>query len=162
MFSKAEKCLSTFPKITEEEKIMNKNVILSCAVTGAGETTAKSEHVPVTLKEIADSCIKAAKAGATIAHIHVRDPKTGTLSHDLNLFKEVVERVRVADIDVSLNIAAGGGGDWVPSSEDPTRGGEGTDIQTPAERQEPVGLLLPEICTLDCGSVNFGDQIYVS
>src|SRR5690625_6681914 len=71
---------------------MNKNVILSCAVTGAGETTAKSEHVPVTPKEIADSCIKAAKAGATIAHIHVRDPKTGKLSHDVNLFKEVVER----------------------------------------------------------------------
>lgn len=141
---------------------MNKNVILSCAVTGAGETTAKSEHVPVTPKEIADSAIKAAKAGATIAHIHARDPETGKLSHDVNLFKEIVERVREADTDVILNITAGGGGDWVPSSEDPTRGGEGTDIQTPAERHEPVGLLLPEICTLDCGSVNFGDQIYIS
>lgn len=141
---------------------MNKNVILSCAVTGAGETTAKSEHVPVTPKEIADSAIKAAKAGATIAHIHVRDPETGKLSHDVNLFKEVVERIREADTDVIINITAGGGGDWVPSSEDPTRGGEGTDIQTPAQRHEPVELLRPEICTLDCGSVNFGDQIYIS
>src|SRR5699024_1831913 len=141
---------------------MNKNVILSCAVTGAGETTEKSSHVPISPKEIADSAIKAAKAGATIAHIHVRDPKTGKLSHDINLFQEVVERIREADTDVIINITAGGGGDWVPSDEDPTKGGEGTDIQTPEERHEPVGLLLPEICTLDCGSVNFGDQIYIS
>ncbi|HLR69741.1 BKACE family enzyme [Virgibacillus alimentarius] len=141
---------------------MNKNVILSCAVTGAGETTEKSSHVPISPKEIADSAIKAAKAGATIAHIHVRDPKTGKLSHDISLFQEVVERIREADTDVIINITAGGGGDWVPSDEDPTKGGEGTDIQTPEERHEPVGLLLPEICTLDCGSVNFGDQIYIS
>src|SRR5699024_12743996 len=154
MFSKAEKCLSTFPKITEEEKIMNKNVILSCAVTGAGETTAKSEHVPVTPKEIADSCIKAAKAGATIAHIHVRDPKTGQLSHDVNLFKEDVERDSEADTDVILNITAGGGGDWVPSSEDPSRGGEGADIQTPEKRHKPGGSLLPEMCTLNSLKVN--------
>lgn len=146
----------------QEEINMNKNVIISCAVTGAGETNEKSPHVPVTPKEIADSAIKAAKAGATIAHIHVRDPKTGKLSHDVNLFQEVVERIREADTDVIINITAGGGGDWIPSESDPTRGGAGTDMQTPEERHEPVGLLLPEICTLDCGSVNFGDQIYIS
>lgn len=141
---------------------MNRNVIISCAVTGAGETTKKSPHVPVTPKEIANSAIQAAKAGATIAHVHVRDPKTGKLSHDVNLFKELVERIREADTDVIINITAGGGGDWIPSQQDPTRGGEGTDMQTPDERHEPVGLLLPEICTLDCGSVNFGDQVYIS
>lgn len=141
---------------------MNRKVILSCAVTGAGETAEKSPHVPVTPKEIADSAIKAAKAGATIAHIHVRDPKSGKLSHDVQLFQEVVERIRESDTDVVLNLTAGGGGDWLPSEADPTKGGEGTDIQTPEERHEPVGLLLPEICTLDCGSVNFGDQIYIS
>ncbi|GAA0440080.1 MAG: 3-keto-5-aminohexanoate cleavage protein [Bacillota bacterium] len=141
---------------------MNRKVILSCAVTGAGETAEKSPHVPVTPKEIADSAIKAAKAGATIAHIHVRDPKSGKLSHDVQLFQEVVERIRESDTDVVLNLTAGGGGDWLPSEADPTKGGKGTDIQTPEERHEPVGLLLPEICTLDCGSVNFGDQIYIS
>lgn len=141
---------------------MQKKVIISCAVTGAGATTDKNQHVPVTPKEIADSAIKAAKAGATIAHIHVRDPKTGELSHDPELFREVVERVRESDTDVVLNITAGGGGDWIPSSQDPTVGGLGTDIQTPEERHEPVGKLLPEICTLDCGSVNFGEQIYIS
>ncbi|MBP1949007.1 BKACE family enzyme [Virgibacillus litoralis] len=141
---------------------MNKNVILSCAVTGAGDTTSKNPNVPVTPKEIADSSIKAAKAGATIAHVHVRDPKTGKLSHDVELFKEVVERIREADTDVIINITAGGGGDWVPSDADPAKGGEGTDMQTPEQRHEPVGMLLPEICTLDCGSVNFGNQVYVS
>ncbi|GGB38435.1 3-keto-5-aminohexanoate cleavage protein [Virgibacillus dakarensis] len=141
---------------------MNNNVILSCAITGAGETTEKSPYVPVTPKEIADSAIKAAKAGATIAHLHVRDPKTGKLSHDVNLFKETVERIREADTDVIINITAGGGGDWIPSEADPTKGGDGTDMQTPEERHEPVGLLFPEICTLDCGSVNFGGQVYIS
>lgn len=141
---------------------MNKKVILSCAVTGAGDTTTKSAHVPVTPKEIADSAIKAAKAGATIAHIHVRDPKTGKLSHDVNLFQEVVERIRASETDVIINLTSGGGGDWIPSDEDPTRGGEGTDIQTPEERHEPIGKLLPEMCTLDCGSINFGDMLYIS
>lgn len=151
-----------FQKIDKEEIILNNNVILSCAITGAGETTQKSSYVPVTPKEIADSAIKAAKAGATIAHLHVRDPETGKLSHDANLFKEAVERIREADTDVIINITAGGGGDWVPSESDPTKGGEGTDMQTPEERHKPVGMLLPEICTLDCGSVNFGDQVYIS
>lgn len=141
---------------------MNKNVIVSCAVTGAGDTTGKSRHVPVTPKEIADSAIKAAKAGATIAHVHARDPETGGLSHDVNLFKEIVERIRESETDVIINITSGGGGDWIPSEDDPTRGGEGTDIQTPEERHEPVGKLLPEMCTLDCGSTNFGNMLYVS
>lgn len=141
---------------------MRKNVILTCAVTGAGDTANKSPHVPVTPEEIANSAIDAAKAGATIAHIHVRDPKTGGISHDTALFREVVERVRESDTDVILNLTSGGGGDWIPSDEDPAVGGPGTDMQTPEDRHEPVGALLPELCTLDCGSVNFGDQLYIS
>lgn len=141
---------------------MNRHVILSCAVTGAGDTASKSSHVPVTPKEIAESSIKAAKAGATIVHLHVRDPRTSQLSHDVSLFKETVERIRESDTDVIINITAGGGGDWIPSEEDPSQGGQGTDMQTPEERHEPVGELLPEICTLDCGSMNFGEQIYIS
>ncbi|SEO39834.1 beta-keto acid cleavage family enzyme, partial [Vreelandella aquamarina] len=141
---------------------MNRNVILTCAVTGAGDTTAKSQHVPITPKQIADDCIAAAKAGASIAHIHVRDPETGGISHSLDHFREVMERVREADMDIVMNITAGGGGDWIPDANDPTRGGPGTDIQTPAQRHEPVGELLPELCTLDCGSLNFGDMVYVN
>ncbi|MFG6666879.1 3-keto-5-aminohexanoate cleavage protein [Halomonas sp. HNIBRBA4712] len=141
---------------------MNRNVILTCAVTGAGDTTGKNPNVPVTPEQIANDCIDAAKAGASIAHIHVRDPNTGGVSHDLEHFREVMTRVREADVDIVMNITAGGGGDWIPDVQDPTRGGPGTDIQTPAERHAPVGEFLPELCTLDCGSLNFGDMVYVN
>lgn len=141
---------------------MNRNVILTCAVTGAGDTTAKNPNVPVTPKQIADDCIAAARAGASVAHIHVRDPETGGISHSVDHFREVMQRVREADVDIVMNITAGGGGDWIPDVEEPTRGGPGSDIQTPSERHEPVGELLPELCTLDCGSLNFGDMVYVN
>jgi len=141
---------------------MNRNVIISCAVTGAADTVGKHPAIPVTPEEIANAAIEAAEAGAAIAHIHVRDPETGGISHDTQLFREVVERVREADTDVVLNLTAGGGGDWLPDPQDPTRGGEGTDIQTVAERHDPVEQLLPEICTLDCGSYNTGDQLYLN
>jgi len=141
---------------------MNRNVILTCAVTGAGDTPGKNPSVPVTPKQIADDCIAAARAGASVAHIHVRDPETGGISHSLDHFREVMARVREADADIVMNITAGGGGDWIPDVEDPTRGGAGTDIQTPAQRHAPVGELLPELCTLDCGSLNFGDMVYMN
>lgn len=141
---------------------MSHKVIVTCAVTGAADTTKKSPYIPITPKEIADAAIEAAKAGACIAHIHVRDPKTGGMSHDPALYKEVVERIRGSETDVIINMTAGGGGDWIPSIADPAVGGPGTFMQTPEERHQPVGDLLPEICTLDCGSLNFGDQLYIS
>lgn len=141
---------------------MNRDVIISCAVTGAGDTPGKHPGVPVTPAAIAKAAVEAARAGAAIAHIHVRDPDTGAPSHDPALYREVVERVRAADTDVVLNITAGGGGDWVPSAEDPSRGGPGTSLQTPAERHAAVAELRPEICTLDCGTYNAGDAVYLS
>ncbi|WP_447553321.1 3-keto-5-aminohexanoate cleavage protein [Vreelandella sp. EE22] len=141
---------------------MNRNVILTCAVTGAGDTPGKNPNVPVTPAQIANDCIAAANAGASIAHIHVRDPDTGGVSHSQAHFREVMARVRDAGTDIVMNITAGGGGDWTPDAKDPTRGGPGTDIQTPAERHAPVSELLPELCTLDCGSLNFGDMVYVN
>ena len=141
---------------------MNPNVIMTCAITGAGDTADKNPNVPVTPKQIAADCIAAAKAGASVAHIHVRDPETGGISHSTEHFREVMERVREADTDIVMNITAGGGGDWIPDAVDPTRGGPGTDMQTPAERHAPVGELLPELCTLDCGSLNFGDMVYIN
>ncbi|MCL7941565.1 3-keto-5-aminohexanoate cleavage protein [Halomonas sp. ATCH28] len=141
---------------------MNRNVILTCAVTGAGDTAGKNPNVPITPKQIADDCIEAARAGASVAHIHVRDPETGAISHSVDRFREVMARVREADVDIVINITAGGGGDWIPDAEDPTRGGPGTDIQTPSQRHAPVAALLPELCTLDCGSLNFGDMVYVN
>lgn len=141
---------------------MTQKVLLTAAVTGAGDTTTKNQYVPVTPKEIAASAIESAKAGATVAHVHARDPKTGAISHSLDHYREIIERIRESETDVIINITSGGGGDFIPNLSDPSTGGEGTDMQTPKERHEPVDSLLPEMCTLDCGSVNFGDMVYMS
>ena len=143
---------------------MNWEVFITCAVTGAGDTTGKSDLVPITPAAIADSAIEAAKAGAAIAHIHVRDPETGRGSRDPRLYREVVERVRSAGVDVIINLTAGMGGDLVlggdetPLPLDPA----GTDLAGATERLVHVRELLPELCTLDCGSMNFaagGDYV---
>ena len=143
---------------------MNYDVVVTCAVTGAGDTTGRSPHVPVTPKQIADAVIEAAKAGAAIAHIHVRDPETGKGSRDPALFKQVVDRVRDSDTDVIINLTAGMGGDWVPDADNPAMPGPGTDMVGPEERLVHVEECLPEICSLDCGTLNFGngDLIYIS
>ncbi len=143
---------------------MNYDVIVTCAVTGAGDTTGRNAHVPVTPKEIADAVIEAAKAGAAIAHIHVRDPETGMASRDPKLFKEVVDRVRDSDTDVVINLTAGMGGDWVQDAHNPAMPGPGTDMISADERLLHIKECLPEICSLDCGTLNFGDgdNIYIS
>lgn len=143
---------------------MNHEVILTCAITGAGDTVQKSSHVPVTPEEIATAAIEAAKAGASCAHIHVRDPETGKGSRDPKLFREVVERVRDSGTDVVINLTAGMGGDWAPSEEDWSMPGPGTDMIGPDERLAHVKDCLPEICSLDCGTLNFGNDhtIYIS
>jgi uncharacterized protein (DUF849 family) len=146
---------------------MNWDVFVTCAVTGAGDTTAKSAKVPVSPKEIAESAIEAAKAGAAIVHIHVRDPKTGKGSRDPKLYAEVVDRVRSSAVDVVLNLTAGMGGDLVfGGAETPFPvDAKGTDMAGATERLAHVEQCLPEICTLDCGSMNFaagGDYVMVN
>ena len=143
---------------------MNFDVIVTCAVTGAGDTTGRSDHVPVTPRQIADAAIEASRAGAAIAHLHVRDPETGKGSRDPALFREAVDLVRASNTDVVINLTAGMGGDWVPSTEDPSLPGPGTDMIGPEERLAHIRECLPEICSLDCGTLNFGngDEIYIS
>ena len=142
---------------------MNRNVIISCAVTGAGDTLKRHPDVPVTPEQIAAAVISAAKAGAAIAHIHVRDPATGQGSREVELFRQVVDRVRNSDTDVIINLTAGMGGSWFPSADDPSVGGPGTDVVGPAERLAHVEALRPDICSLYCGTMNFGDdEIYIS
>jgi uncharacterized protein (DUF849 family) len=146
---------------------MNWEVFITCAVTGAGDTAGRSDRVPVTPAQVADAAIEAARAGAAVAHIHVRDPQTGRGARDPALFREVVERVRSSDVDVVLNLTAGMGGDLMlggaesPLPPDPA----GTDMAGASERLAHVEELLPEICTLDCGSMNFaagGDYVMVN
>jgi uncharacterized protein (DUF849 family) len=146
---------------------MNWDVFITCAITGAGDTTGKSDKVPVTPKEVADSAIEAAKAGAAIAHIHVRDPKTGQGARDPKLYREVVDRVRDSGTDVVLNLTAGMGGDLVlGGTKRPLPLNEaGTDMAGAIERLAHVEECLPEICTLDCGTMNFaagGDYVMVN
>ena len=144
---------------------MNKNVIITCAITGAGETTDKSEHVPVTPEQIANSALEAAKAGAAIVHCHVRDPKTGKGSRNPDYYEEVVDRIREKDSQVIINLTAGMGGDLVIGPDtNPMNLGEGTDLVGAIERVQHVERIRPDICSLDCGSLNFGDtnEVYIS
>lgn len=142
---------------------MNHNVIITCAVTGAGDSWAKHPDLPVTPRQIADAVISAAKAGAAVAHVHVRDLKTGKGGRDVELFRQVVDLVHASDTDVILNLTAGMGGTWILDKDDPSRAGPGTDMIGPEQRLAHVDLLRPEICTLDCGTMNFGDnELYIS
>ncbi len=142
---------------------MNREVFITCAVTGSGDTVSKSSHVPVTPKQIADAAIEAAKAGAAIAHCHVRDPETGAPARRLDLYREVTDRIRSADVDVVLNLTAGMGGDLVFGNvESPFPVNEkGTDMAGATERVAHVAECRPEICTLDCGTMNFSLGDYV-
>ena len=139
------------------------SVFITCAVTGSGDTVGKSDRVPFTPEQIADDCIAAARAGAAVAHIHVRDPISGDPARHPDLYAEVVERVRSSDVDVIVNLTAGMGGDLTLGSvERPLPLDEaGTDLAGATERLEHVRRLQPEICTLDCGSMNFGEGDYV-
>ena len=143
---------------------MNRNVIITCALTGAGDTVGRSEHVPVTPEQIAEAGISAARAGAAIVHVHVRDPETGKGSREVALYREVVERIRDSGVDVVINTTAGMGGDLMLDPQEPTRFVEGTDLVNGVERLVHVAEVQPDICTLDCGSLNFGEGslVYVS
>jgi uncharacterized protein (DUF849 family) len=146
---------------------VNWEVFITCAVTGAGDTVGQSDYVPVTPAQIANAAIEAAKAGAAVAHVHVRDATTGKGSRDPRLYREVVERIRSADVDVVLNLTAGMGGDLVlGGTEAPlSLDASATDMAGAEERLLHVAELLPEICTLDCGTMNFaagGDYIMVN
>ena len=146
---------------------MNWEVFVTCAITGSGDTTAKSSHVPVTPGQIAESAIAAARAGAAVVHLHVRNPETGVGARDTELYAEAVERIRAADVDVVINLTAGMGGDLVlGSAEAPLPPNpDGTDMAGATERLKHVRAIMPEICTLDCGTMNFasgGDYIMVN
>ncbi len=140
---------------------MNTNVVVSCAVTGAGDTVDKHPAIPVTPEQIANSAIEAADAGAAIVHLHVRDPETGKGSRDINLFKETVELVRNSGRNVLINLTAGMGGDLVVDDENPEVPAEGTDLISAEERMAHVELLRPDIASLDCGMINFDNANYV-
>ena len=141
---------------------VNREVFVTCAVTGSGSTQDRSPHVPRSPAQIAASAIDAAKAGAAVVHCHVRDPETGAPSRDLALYREVTDRIRDAEVDVVLNLTAGMGGDIVFGGvENPLPPVAGTDMVGASARVAHVAECLPEICTLDCGTMNFAEADYV-
>ena len=141
---------------------MNRNVFITCAVTGSGGTQDRSPHVPRSPEQIASSAIDAAKAGAAVVHCHVRDPETGAGSRKVEYYREVTERIRDSEVDVVLNLTSGMGGDMVfGPPESPLPLIEGTDMASAEERMAHVASCLPEICTLDCGTMNFAEADYV-
>ncbi|MDJ0684850.1 MAG: 3-keto-5-aminohexanoate cleavage protein [Alphaproteobacteria bacterium] len=142
---------------------MNQNVIITCAITGSGDTVGKHPAIPVTPEQIADAAVAAAKAGAAIVHLHVRDPETGAPSRDPDLFRQTVERIRASGTDVVLNLTAGMGGDLTLGPPDDPRALDeaATDLAPWRDRISYIEALRPEICTLDCGTMNFGNGDYV-
>lgn len=138
------------------------DVFITCAITGSGSSQDRSDKVPRSPAQIAESAIAAARAGAAVVHCHVRDPETGVPSRDPKLYRELTERIRDSDTDVALNLTAGMGGDMVfgpPSAPLPLQAG--TDMGSAESRMEPIAECLPEICTLDCGTMNFAEADYV-
>lgn len=140
---------------------MNRNVILTCAVTGSGDSHLKHPHVPSTPEEIAASAVAAAKAGASVVHLHVREAD-GTPCRKLEYYQETVRLIRESGVDVIINLTTGMGGDYVEDPDDPTIFGPGSDMVGPAERVRHVEAIKPDICTLDCGSFNYKSTTYLA
>src|SRR6185437_9242091 len=141
---------------------MQRKVMIACAVTGSADTPSRNPAVPVTPAQIAASAIDAAKAGAAIVHIHVRDPKTTKPSMDGALYREVVERIRSSGSDVLINLTTGPGARFIPGDDDPLKAAAGSTLALPTERVKHVVELKPEICSLDMGSMNMGAHVFVN
>ncbi len=141
---------------------MSRPVIITCALTGGAPLSGKNKAVPVSPQDIAESALGAARAGAAIVHIHVRDPKTGEPSMQFELYRETVERIRDAGVDVIINLTTGPGARFVPGDDDPNFGGAGSTLRPWPERVAHVQQLKPEVCSLDVGSMNFGERVFVN
>src|SRR5262245_42163260 len=141
---------------------MQRKVMISCAVTGSADTPGRNPAVPVTPGQIAASAIDAAKAGAAIVHIHVRDPQTTRPSMDVALYREVVDRIRSSGTDVLVNLTTGPGARFVPTLEDPLKPAPGTTLKSAQERVRHIVELKPDICSLDMGSMNMGGHAFIN
>ena len=141
---------------------MQRKVMIACAVTGSADTPGKNPAVPVTPAQIAASAIDAAKAGAAIVHIHVRDPQTTKPSMDVAHYREVVERIRGSGTDVLINLTTGPGARFAPGVDDPMQFAPGTNLKPAPVRVQHVLELKPEICSLDMGSMNMGSYAFIN
>ena len=140
-----------------------KPTILTCAVTGSAMTRDKNPAVPITPSEIAESAINAARAGAAIVHVHVRDPDTGAPTGEHAHYREVADRIASAHTGAIVNISTGFGGFFEPSEQNPRVAADaGTNLMDPTERVAHIVAMRPEICSLDVGTANFGDRVFMN
>ena len=137
-------------------------VIITCAITGNLTRPDQSPYLPITPQQIADSALEAAEAGAAIAHIHVRDPETGRRSMSVELYRDVMDRIRSRNRGLIINLTTGPGGRFVPSEDDPKIAGPGTTLMAPERRVEHVEILRPDICTLDLNTMNSGGEVVIN
>jgi uncharacterized protein (DUF849 family) len=141
---------------------MASKTIITCAVTGNITRPDQHPNLPITPRQIADAAIEAARAGAAIAHVHVRDPGTGAPSMDVEHYREVVEHIRASGTDVIVNLTTGPGGRYIPSDEDPRLAAPGSTLVRPELRVEHVLALRPEICSLDLNTMWFGTAAVIN
>jgi 3-dehydrocarnitine:acetyl-CoA trimethylamine transferase len=141
---------------------MQRKIIISCAVTGSADSPGKNPAVPVTPEQIAKSSIDAAKAGAAVVHIHVRNPQTTKPSMDGALYREVVERIRASGTDVLINLTTGPGARFEHDPQDPTKASPASTLRGPEDRVRHVVELRPDICSLDMGSLNMGSRVFIN
>ena len=141
---------------------MKRSTILTCAVTGNLTRPEQTPHLPVTPEQITQACLEAAEAGAAAVHIHVRDPRTGLPSMELDLYARVVSAIREARPDLIINLTTGPGGRYVPSDDDPKVYAPSTTLLPPEERVRHIAALQPDICSLDLNTMNSGDQVVMN
>jgi 3-dehydrocarnitine:acetyl-CoA trimethylamine transferase len=140
----------------------NHKTFLTCAITGNITKPEQSPYLPITPQQIADSALEAAEAGAAVAHIHVRDPATGRPSMEIDLYRDVMDRIRAKNRDLIINLTTGPGGRFVPSEQDPKISGPGTTLMLPEKRVEHIEKLRPDICTLDLNTMNSGGEVVIN
>ncbi len=142
---------------------MSRLVIITCAVTGSAPTFRQHPNIPITPEQIANQAVDAARAGAAMVHLHVRNPETGLKSGEPALYREVKQRIERSGVDVIINLTCGYGGRYVPSEDNPRRADDTlSDLISPEARTAHVIELKPEVCSLDLATMNFGEQVFMN
>lgn len=137
-------------------------VIVTCAITGNLTRPEQTPYLPITPEQIAVSALEAGEAGAAIVHIHVRDPETGAPSMSVDLYRDVIHRIRAHRPDLIINLTTGPGGRFVPSEDDPKIAAAGTTLMSPERRVEHIERLKPDLCTLDLNTMVSGGEIVIN
>jgi len=141
---------------------VNTKTLITCAVTGNLVKPEQTPHLPITPAQIADECLAAAEAGAGQVHIHVRDPETGKPSMQVELYRDVVDRIRRQNRELIINLTTGPGGRFIPSEDDPKIAAPGSTLLPPEKRVEHIALIKPDVCSLDLNTMNSGPDVVMN